>query len=126
MTPEQINILNTLFQQSPELFCECEIIFLVLVSRYLRYALLSRPECLAIEYILEHVCGEDPTENPGIVDNFCGYDITPITSSGTLETGGVGGIRPSGCGDGLNPFDMEMDFIRYLPIMEDESECTPE
>jgi hypothetical protein len=103
MTREEQFVLNSLLHQNPEYFTRKEIAFLVILSRYMRFAILSRTESIALQNLGDNLLDDFPSHdcgNPSLFDNIGTSSITDFESD---RIGGPGGERPLGSGDGNDP-----------------------
>lgn len=101
----QVWYLNHLLGLPPDRFTERERAFLVLLSTKLRYTVIKRQESQALEALAHRMLGGgDPTYDPGIPNTFNGIDVRPEPE--TEHTGGPGGTRPAGTGNGLEPLGL--------------------
>lgn len=111
MTEEQVTRLNALLHEPARRFTAREKEFLIVLSTKLRYIILSRLECMALQEMADRLIDAGPTRDPGPVDSFDGYDVRPEPE--TEHEGGPGGTRPPGTGDGNDVPDKNAMIRRY-------------
>lgn len=104
MTLEQQFVLNSLLHQNPENFTGKEIAFLVILSKYMRFAILSRIESIFLQRLGDNLLDEFPSHDCGNPNFFDNIGISSITDSESDRIGGPGGRRPFSSGSGNNPF----------------------
>lgn len=100
MTHAEKLTINALLNQDVDFFSPGEVTFMILLSRFMRFANFNRVESLRLQQLGEILLDEFPTIDYGCPVLFCGINVKPVTTLESSPAGGPGGLRPAYVGDG--------------------------
>lgn len=101
MTYRETLLLEALLSQDDDYFYPYEISFLINISRYMRFSMITRSESLKLLYLGDKILDKF-TIYDGYPDFFEGVSVSPRNTFESSPAGGPSHIRPEHSGDGIN------------------------
>jgi hypothetical protein len=102
MTYEQKSILDALLIQDIDIFHYSEITFLIILSKYMRFANLTREESIKLQTMGSNLLDEFTIFGSGCPVLFNGIPVCSVTTFENSPIGSPCKDRPIGSGDGIN------------------------